>query len=624
MKKFLIMMFLAGSLLSQNLPMNTSTLFSGSGNCVQCHIGAGTVMMEDGKDISPVTLWRSSMMGNSSKDPLWRAVVSEEVTKFPELKETIESTCTKCHAPMGLTEAVYNGAAGYSMDELKADPLANDGVSCTLCHQVSDENMGSDDSYSGGYIVNDTRQIFGPYMDPFTGPMFNNVGYVAEFSDHVNDSELCATCHTLYTPYLDDAGQIAGTFPEQTPYLEWKNSDFEAEGTECQTCHMPITETPTDIATMPPWHSTTYSPFWKHEFTGGNTFMLGMLKNNIDILGLTANESQFDTTIASAYKSLLSGIGFSLSGAEVEGKIELVAEVENKSGHKFPTGIPFRRMWIKVTVTDDAGNVVFNSGDYNEHGELIYKPEEGYQTHYDLITIENQTQIYEGILGDVNGEHTYTLLRASTYLKDNRLPPRGFVSTHEDYEDIAIYGEAVSDPDFNKDGDVEGTGKDLVRYVIDPGYDGNFSVKAELLFQSVNPGLPEHLSEYDTEDINAFLELYENSNNMPVLLAQDSLSGFTVTDLEDGTAPGSYYLNQNFPNPFNPETNITFAVAEKTILNLEVFDVTGNRIAVLAEGEYFPGEYSVNFSGNNLASGIYFYRLTTEKFAVTKKMILLK
>lgn len=624
MKRLIVMMLLAGSLLSQNLPTGTSTLFSGSGNCTQCHTGSGTVLMEDGKDISPVTLWRSSMMGNSSKDPLWRAVVSEEVTKFPALKETIESTCTKCHAPMGLTEAVFTGAPGYSMDELKADPLANDGVSCTLCHQVSPENMGQDDSYSGGYIVNNTKQIFGPYMNPFTGAMFNNTGYMAEFSDHVNDSELCATCHTLFTPYLDDAGQIAGTFPEQTPYLEWKNSAFEAEETECQTCHMPITETGIDIAAMPPWHTVTHSPFWKHEFTGGNTFMLGLLKDNATGLGLTATEAQFDTSIASANKSLLNGIDFSVTGAEVDGKIELVAEIENKSGHKFPTGIPFRRMWIKITVTDSDGNVVFNSGDYDEHGELVYKPEEGYQTHYDLITSENQTQIYEAILGDVNGEHTYTLLRASTYLKDNRLPPRGFVSTFEDYENIAIYGEAVSDPDFNKEGEMEGTGKDLIRYVIDPGYDGDFTVKAELLFQSVNPGLVEHLSEYDTEDINAFLELYENSDNMPVLLAADSLSGFTVTDLEDDTSPRSYYLDQNYPNPFNPETKITFSVAEKTGLLLEVFDVTGNKVATLAEGKYNPGEYSVNFSGSNYASGIYFYRLTTEKFALTKKMILLK
>ena len=57
-----------------------------------------------------VTYWRSTMMGNASKDPFWRAVVAEEVHRFPTLQQTIETTCTKCHAPMGYKEAIFNGA----------------------------------------------------------------------------------------------------------------------------------------------------------------------------------------------------------------------------------------------------------------------------------------------------------------------------------------------------------------------------------------------------------------------------------------------------------------------------------------------------------------------------------
>ncbi|HKB86049.1 MAG TPA: hypothetical protein VKD08_07780, partial [Ignavibacteriaceae bacterium] len=114
------------------LPTENSIIFSGSGNCADCHTGNGDVLSLNGVDISPPTYWRSTMMANSSKDPLWRAMVSEEVTEFPSLKDTIETLCTKCHAPMGYTEAIYQGHKSYSIAELRADPLANDGVSCTV------------------------------------------------------------------------------------------------------------------------------------------------------------------------------------------------------------------------------------------------------------------------------------------------------------------------------------------------------------------------------------------------------------------------------------------------------------------------------------------------------------
>ncbi|MCK7524195.1 MAG: hypothetical protein MZV64_44465 [Ignavibacteriales bacterium] len=66
-------------------------------------------MTWNGIDVSPITYWRSTMMGNASKDPLWRAMVAEEVSNFPQHQELIESTCLKCHSPMGYTQAIYNG-----------------------------------------------------------------------------------------------------------------------------------------------------------------------------------------------------------------------------------------------------------------------------------------------------------------------------------------------------------------------------------------------------------------------------------------------------------------------------------------------------------------------------------
>ena len=65
------------------LPTQTSSIFSGSGNCSTCHTGNGIILSENGVDISPITYWRSSMMGNASKDPFWRAIVEEEIHTHP-------------------------------------------------------------------------------------------------------------------------------------------------------------------------------------------------------------------------------------------------------------------------------------------------------------------------------------------------------------------------------------------------------------------------------------------------------------------------------------------------------------------------------------------------------------
>ncbi|HJY64946.1 MAG TPA: T9SS type A sorting domain-containing protein, partial [Ignavibacteria bacterium] len=88
--------------------------------------------------------------------------------------------------------------------------------------------------------------------------------------------------------------------------------------------------------------------------------------------------------------------------------------------------------------------------------------------------------------------------------------------------------------------------------------------------------------------------------------------------------PGSYKLLQNYPNPFNPNTVIEFSLADRSYMNLKVYDVTGKEIETLVNQILNAGNYKVSFNGQNLTSGIYFYRLQTNEFAETKKMILIK
>lgn len=86
----------------------------------------------------------------------------------------------------------------------------------------------------------------------------------------------------------------------------------------------------------------------------------------------------------------------------------------------------------------------------------------------------------------------------------------------------------------------------------------------------------------------------------------------------------SYELYQNYPNPFNPTTNITFDLAEAALVNLKVFNLAGQEIAVVANGNYAAGRHVVSFDGSGLASGVYLYRLEANGFEAQQKMVLIK
>jgi hypothetical protein len=88
--------------------------------------------------------------------------------------------------------------------------------------------------------------------------------------------------------------------------------------------------------------------------------------------------------------------------------------------------------------------------------------------------------------------------------------------------------------------------------------------------------------------------------------------------------PGSYKLYQNYPNPFNPTKSIKFQVASSTLVKLIVYDVLGKVAAEPVNKELQPGTYEVNFDGNNLANGIYFYTLSSGEFRETRRAVLIK
>jgi hypothetical protein len=100
-----------------------------------------------------------------------------------------------------------------------------------------------------------------------------------------------------------------------------------------------------------------------------------------------------------------------------------------------------------------------------------------------------------------------------------------------------------------------------------------------------------------------------------------------VTFIEDeyhSSQPNSFYLSQNFPNPFNPSTSLQYAIGRRQFITLKDFDLLGREVATLINEEKPAGEYEVEFDGSALTSGIYFYQLKAGQYSETKKMILLK
>ncbi len=83
-------------------------------------------------------------------------------------------------------------------------------------------------------------------------------------------------------------------------------------------------------------------------------------------------------------------------------------------------------------------------------------------------------------------------------------------------------------------------------------------------------------------------------------------------------------MSQNYPNPFNPTTTILLSIPELSEVKVTVYNILGQKVAEVFNGKLNPGYHKVHFNASNLASGLYFYRVQTEKFTTVKKMMLLK
>jgi hypothetical protein len=394
-----------------------------------------------------------------------------------------------------------------------------------VCHQIEGDNLNSPESFTGGFKVNDpdtsgSRVVYGPFSTD-TGRlriMRSASGFEPNETSHIQSSELCGSCHTLFTHTLNEDGQDVGELPEQTPYLEWLESAYRNEKS-CQDCHMPEVDGQAPVTGV---LSQPRERVSRHVFRGGNFFMPRLLNRYRDELGVSALPQELEVTALRSLDHLAT------SAAKVEvsairlgdGRLDFEVVVRNLAGHKLPTAYPSRRAWLHVTVEDRTGRVVFESGAVRDDGSIVGNAHDidagDYEPHH--VTIENpdQVQVYEAIMEHYDGGPTTGLLNGVRYLKDNRLLPRGFDKNRAD-RNVAVSGRATADEDFQGGGDRVSYSADVTRST------GPYSVTAALHYQPISYRWARNLSEYDAEETQRFVAYYRSmAASSHHVLAHDS------------------------------------------------------------------------------------------------------
>jgi hypothetical protein len=472
--------------------------------------------------------------------------------------------------------------------------LARDGVSCMACHRIVEDKVPFAEflktRITGNFTTGNPAELSGPFLDKeiVTDPMNNSLGIKPKHDPYIKSSRMCGNCHTINLPLMDNPAADANKpHLEQLTYLEWLNTGYQNEvganskAQTCQDCHMPTKYTNSKGTLNIPLiqqpiafiEDTQYPQtgnrlpdekiyvrfrdkgFARHQFQGLNVTLLELFRQFMSpyksngtnilanvVLGVRQNDymsglDDLSTAIdAFVQQAQNSTAEVSVSPVTITGQ-KLIADVKvtNKAGHRFPSGVGFRRAFLELRVVDnDTNKTVWCSGCTNELGVIVngnkrlpselfdvykdgtkpatlnYPPEcskavpQHYQPHFfwDLqkntgsaITRQDQVQIYEELNLNIQCAMTTSFLRRDYQLKDNRLLPFGWTSTGPlnadktpyipaDYLHETFPVSVGSDPSY-----ADGSGTNIVRYEIPlssfPAR--NITVTATLYYQSIPP-----------------------------------------------------------------------------------------------------------------------------------------
>ncbi len=508
-----------------------ATAFHTSDRCVACHNGMTTA---NGEAFSIGFDWQASIMANSSRDPYWQGSVRRETIDHPESSQFIQNDCSFCHmAAVRLVDRDEHRNteifARFPFQQLtkktsQTQRAAQDGVTCSVCHQIDKQDLGAPPTFNGNVVISravhyDIRPEYGPFAPDHghqTMMHSSTGGFLPEEAAHIRDAALCAGCHTLFTEALGPGGVKLGRFAEQVPFQEWQHSAYNGKKT-CQECHMPAVNGPTPITAL---YGQQRDGARHHYFVGANFFVQSLLNEHRDDLQTVARSQDLEAGVNRTTEFLATqSAKISIEHAEISaGTLSITVLAQNLTGHKLPTAYPSRRAWLHVVITDSAGRTVFESGALRPDGSIVGNINDDdptrFEPHFREITRPDQVEIYEPILGDANGRVTTGLLQTVRYLKDNRLLPAGFDKSTAT-SDIAVYGDAASDPNFTDAGS-------RTRYVVPTNSGmGPFHISVELWYQPIGFRWAHNLAPYKADEPQRILHYYESdSRKTAVILAK--------------------------------------------------------------------------------------------------------
>ena len=472
-------------------------------------------------------------------------------------------TCTACHRMLIGDEesaAVAGDPQNACFEQRQA--LFNPG------------HTGFGATFTGSFFVAAPDTLIGPFEKPAEGPMVNALGNKPVFDNTITSSEMCGTCHTIHLPVFHN-GKGIGRVYEQTTYPEWAFSAYRtgatAEGKplphgagevaqSCQGCHMPDTDpdgspTRSKIASIQetmnfPQTEHSGGPdlevregFSRHTLVGLNLFFVEMAQQFPEILGIRTQDPNLGSLGVDPLATAEQAIADQAAGQTATiaiGDVALADEtlsatvtVTNKAGHKFPSGVGFRRAFVAFDVLDQNGETVWASGRTNAAGvivdaggspvagELWWKDdcsgyarpgERPHQPHFTAITRQDQAQVYQELVAappaDVSapvcghgvpptGELTTSFLSICADVKDNRILPKGYLPPAQRREIAAALGagDALADESGSSavgtDPDYVTGGGDVLVYRVPlsdlPAGVRPASVKATLYYQAMPP-----------------------------------------------------------------------------------------------------------------------------------------
>ena len=440
--------------------------FLPAGSCAFCHSRPGVLTRAR---MGHHELWRDSVMSFAARDPYWRARVENELRATGPRAAAIEDKCLRCHAPAGQYPA---RSAGRLMRFADLTVPGGEGVTCTVCHRIDADGLGSPRSFTGGFLITADEVIFGPHDRPFVMPMLHHTGFEPVASKHISEAALCGSCHTLL---------IGDSFAEQATYLEWLAGVASKRGATCQSCHVPALRDDSGsmardyIAHRPPGGAfpptRPRSPIGLHTFTGGNAQLLETLADRDPEQAGGLRERAEATR-----RFLRTALRLEARAEATQAHLDVYVTVVNLTGHKLPTGIPGRRLWLHLTASGADGRVLFESGAWDPAtGEL--KMAGGPPVHRHHIREAGQAMVYEAVIENAAGELTNLLTTAARFRKDNRLLPEGFAAPSALIRPAGV----IADSDFV-------AGSDTVRYTIPlRGAGAPIRISVEACYQSIRP-----------------------------------------------------------------------------------------------------------------------------------------